>query len=325
MSTGLIVADTSVASSVASMESQVASLIRSNIPEIEKHRLRPPAKFADSAVSDFGYFRADSGEQVSFVSKGGYEMTTHDDYIALATAGLTAMSRLTDGEFSGNIRANWSMSRSFAEATIIIEPSDDERRSLYDIGGHDAIWPRLIIRAPFGRPFSVVGGFFRDACRNLDIPQIAGASFNVSIRHTSQLRDRMPDLIECCNESATFDTMVESVRNLNETQVVAMNAIRDIYPEPERESDSKAGNTWSRWNNRVEAIRRRIDREQAVLRSNVQEGYCSAFQLIEACTGYIQHEKSRRNSPDETGRMVLALNDTDNANVWAYAEACLAS
>lgn len=293
-------------------EAKIAEVIAATIPVIEKHRFRAPAKFDGASVPHFGFFREDSGECLSFASREGYELTTHDDYIALASAAVDSM-----GE-DGIVKALWTQKKSIAQATIIVEPKRESRLAGYDIGGGDYIWPRLIIEAPFGSTFNVQGGFYRDACRNLSIPKLAGASFNQSIRHTSSLRSRMDELIEICKRANSFADMIASMQRLNEIEIGVVDFLKELYPISETASE----NTQTRAKNRANAIYSRLHKEAIKLRTaNGDNGKASLWAMVQAVTGYIQWDKTRKNSASETDRAVMSLHDDETNKVWALAEA----
>jgi hypothetical protein len=296
----------------ATTEAKISEVITARIPVIEKHRLRPPQKFDGANIPHFGFFRADNGQCLSFASREGYSLTTHDDYIALASAAVDSMGD------DGIVKAIWTQSKSRAQATIIVEPKRESRLAGYNIGGGDYIWPRLIIEAPFGSTFNVHGGFYRDACRNLCCPQIAGASFNQSIRHTASLRPRMNELIEICKRSTnSFGDMVASMQKLNEIEIGVVDFLAELYPMAENASE----NTQTRAKNRATAIYSRLHKEALKLGTkNGDNGKASLWAMVQAVTGYIQWDKNRKNSASDTDRAVMALHDDETSKVWALAE-----
>lgn len=292
-------------------EAKIAEVITATIPVIEKHRLRPPAKFDGASVPHFGFFRADNGHCLSFSASEGYSLTTHDDYIALASAAIDAM----DGD--GTVKALWTQRKSIAQATIIVEPTMEAQKTGYDIGGGDYIFPRLVIEAPFGRPFNVGGGFYRHACKNLARPQMAGANFSQSIRHTVALRSRMDELIAICKRANSFGDMVASMQRLNQIEVGIVDFLAELYPMPENASD----NTVTRAKNRATAIYSRLHKEALAIRTkNGDNGKASLWAVVQAVTGYIQWDKTRKNSASDTDRAVMSLHDDETAKVWALAE-----
>jgi hypothetical protein len=295
----------------ATTEAKISEVITATIPVIEKHRLRPPQKFDGANVPHFGFFREDNGQCLSFSSMGGYSLTTHDDYIALASAAVDSMGG------DGKVRAIWTQRKSISQATIIVEPTIEAQKTGFDIGGGDYIFSRLVIEAPFGRPFNVGGGFYRHVCRNLARPEIAGASFNQSIRHTSSLRSRMDELIEVCKRANSFSDMIASMRKLNEIEIGVVDFLAELYPMPENASE----NTATRAKNRATAIYSRLHKEALKLGTkNGDNGKASLWAMVQAVTGYIQWDKTRKNSASETDRAVMALHDDETGKVWALAE-----
>lgn len=296
-------------------EARIAEVIESKIPTIEMHAFRAPAKFDGGKQPHYGFFNTSTGNAIeSFTAKEGYEMTTHDDYAALAAAALDAM------ECEGEIKALWTESKSLSQATIIVCPTKEERKEIFDIGGKDSIWPRLIIEAPFGRTFKVRGGLYRDACRNLDIPRQAGKGFETTIRHTSQLRNKMEDLIAVCRASCNFEDMATRLNQLDQVEISINEALAELYPLPENASD----NVMTRARNRAAAIYQRIHREAIVLDGKMRDdGKASLWRIVSAVTGYVQHDKTRKKGMNEVDRAVMGINDSESLAVWGYADKML--
>lgn len=297
-------------------ESKINRVIEATIPDFEMVQFRSPAKYDGGKQPHFGFFNKETGHAIeSFTAKAGYEMTTKDDYVALGTAALDAIGS------EGEVKALWTQSKSKAQATIIVCPSDERRRDLYDIGGKDSIFPRLVIEAPFGRSFSFSGGFYRDACRNLDIPRLAdNQGFQSSFRHTASLRDKMDTLIQVCQSSTNFENMVGKLKQLDRIEVDIKAALSELYPVPEDASN----NLISRAKTRAGQIYSRIFQEQLLLDGATrQDGKCSAWRLVQAITGYVQHDKGRKKGMSETDRAVMGVNDAESKAVWKFADSLL--
>lgn len=291
-------------------EQRIREQLAESIPTIEKHQFRAPAKFDGAAIQHYGFFRADTGNCLPFTARDGYEMTTHEDYAALASAAVDAI-----GE-DGAVKAHWTQSKSMAQATIIVAPSKQARLDGFDTGNGDYVWPRLVIEAPFGRKFSITGGFYRDACRNLCIPRVAGASFQVSLTHTTNLRARMDELVTLCRRANNFDDMLAKMRGLHEIETNVVDFLAKLYPV----SESASANTVTRAKNRATAIYSRIHKERLALNRPSNRDGATLWELVGAITGYIQHDKSRKNGIGIVDRAVMALNDTETAAAWALAD-----
>ena len=299
-------------------ESKINRVIESAIPEFEMLPFRAPSQFDGGNQPHYGFFNKETGNCVeSFTAKGGYEMTTRDDYVALATAAFDAMGS------EGTVKAHWTESKSRAQATIIICPSDDERRAKYDIGGVDAIYPRLLIEAPFGRTFKFNGGLYRDACRNLDIPRLAdNKGFTSTFRHTASLRGQMDSLVATCKSATNFEAMVAKLNQLDQLELDIDAALATLYPLPENAGQS----TVTRARSRAAAIYRRIGEEQIRLDGGLrQDGKCSGWRLVQAITGYVQHDKTRRNGMGEAERAIMGVNDGESLAAWSHVDALLAA
>ena len=296
-------------------ESKISRIIEANIPTIEMHKFRSPPQFDGGEQSHYGFFNTETGNCLqSFTAKDGYELTTHDDYLSLATAAIDAMGG------NGEVKAHWTESKSKAQATIIVQPSREQRLDLYDIGGNDSVFPRLIIEAPFGRTFKVRGGFYRDACRNLDIPRAIGKGFETTLRHTAQLRSRMSELIAVCQSSCDFRQMALKLNQLDQIEVKIADALAELYPMPE----NATSNAENRARSRAAAIYRRIHTESLKLDGSTRDDdKASAWRLCQAITGYVQHDKSRKNGIGEVDRAVMALHDTETNDIWNYVSTLL--
>lgn len=287
----------------------VRAIIESAIPTIEMLPFRAPAKFDGCNVPHFGFFNVNDGSCLqSFTAQSGYEQTTTDDYVALAEAGIAAMG----GQAS--IVAKWTQTKSIAKATIIVQPSEQDRLRMYDIGEGDTIWPRLIISAPFGRRFTVDGGFYRDACRNLARFREVQGVVSVSLSHTSQLRGRLDQLIGTMQRADNFETIAARMQQLNEVQVNTADFLARLYPI---ESDASA-NTRTRAENRASKIYSRIMAERIKLGVGGRDSQRSTlWELVQGVTGYIQWDKTRKNGQtDDLTRAVAALDDTETTEAW---------
>lgn len=299
----------------SSVNSVVRDVIEAAIPVIEMAAFRPPMRFDGCDVPHYGFFNTENGTCLqSFTAQQGYEMTTRDDYIALAEAGIAAMG--------GNAvcTANWTQSKSSAKATIVIQPSREYRLRMYDIGGGDTIWQRLIISAPFGRRFNVDGGFYRDACRNLARVRQVRSVVSVSLSHTSQLRGRLDQLVETMRRCDSFETIAARMREYNQIEVDTAKFLGQLYPLAADAGQS----TRTRAENRASKIYGRIMRERLELSINRQSDRATLWELVSAVTGYIQHDKSRRvgngSELSTFGRAVTALDDSETNDCWQLVE-----
>jgi len=164
----------------------------------------------------------------------------------------------------------------------------------------------------------VEGGFYRDACRNLSIPRIAGASFSRTIRHTSSLRAHMDQLIQLCREANNFEAMISAMQRLNQIECNVVDFLAELYPMPENASN----NQQTRAKDRAAKIYSRLHRESLALGNPIPDGAKSAtlWQMVGAVTGYIQHDKSRKNGIETFDLAVMCLADAETAACWKLAE-----
>lgn len=189
---------------------------------------------------------------------------------------------------------------------VCVSPSHDQRRAIF--GTADNIFPRFMIRGGYdGRGFLANMGFYRDACDNLAmLRQVEGTS--VSIRHGSGLREKMDDLIQ------TFSVLKQSWATLGDVIVELQNRelnmpefLDQVYGQPDE--DSKRSKTIHK--NRTQAIFRRLSRERFRTGRHVMdtEFKVSAWEAYNAIQGYVQHDASRKGSPNDFDRVIAASND----------------
>jgi hypothetical protein len=159
-----------------------------------------------------------------------------------------------------------------------------------------------------GKAFRASMGYYRDACRNLSMMRKVSGTM-VSIRHTSNLRPKMTELID------TFEVLKEGWANLQDVithlEQVDVN-IATVLNEVYGKADELEGNKLTRHTNRTEAIVRRILKERfTTQRPTMQNGNVSAFEMYNGIQGYHQHEATRKQSlNNDFDRVLLALNDT---------------
>lgn len=241
----------------------------------------------------YGMFRSDTSENVGGTVKRGYVPHQSEDVVALTEAAAAA--------FDDNIRVGCHFKNGHY---VNICPSDETRKSIF--GKNDNIFPRVIIRAGYdGQAFSATMGYYRDLCRNLAMMRSVKSTC-VRVRHSSNLRTKMDDLIQ------TFSTVRESWADLYtvigelETRPVKIAEFMDqIYGQPD--PNSKRGVTVHR--KRTEAIVNRIMRERYESnRQTVISGEVSAWEAWNGIQGYVQHDATRQKATP-FDRVLLANGD----------------
>lgn len=270
--------------------SGIANKVREFFPVVTKCPLRGP----DGMTTHyFGLFRMDKGTAVGAGSVSArYSPHTSEDVVALCEAATDVFGDIAKVDLG------------FRDGHYVsITPSDQRRLSVF---GTDTVWPRLIIRAPYGECFRATIGLYRDVCRNLHIMHRVGGT-SVTIRHTSQLRSKMDDLIADFGAlRGGWDALAARMRQMEAMRVNTANFLDELYPLPAEAT----GNVLTRHRHRTEAILRRIARERVTLgRSDGDLRTATAWELWNGVGGHLQHDKTRRGNPSGFDRAILALED----------------
>ncbi|MCO6043341.1 DUF945 domain-containing protein [Aeoliella sp. ICT_H6.2] len=254
----------------------------------------------------YGLFRSDNSECVGNACRRGYTPHTLDDVQALAEAASAGF----DASHCG-ITCSWDGGHH-----VIIGPTDEHRRAIY--GTADNIFPRFILQAGYdGRAFTASLGLFRDACSNLQWIRTAGQSHSVSLRHTRQLRDRMPGLIETFRGlAARWDGVVSTVERMQAAELDFREFVAAVYPMPEDASRRTVGS----YQRRAESIVGRLMRErQRTGRPLGSAHTATAWEAFNAIQGYVQHDKSRKGRLSVAQRAIKALTDADVSRAMELA------
>ena len=245
-----------------------------------------------------GLFRSDTGAAVGKAVSGRYIPHTTDDVLALAESASAAFGEGCEAKCS-------FVGRHY----VAIQPTLEQRVSIF--GTSDNIFPRIIVNAGYdGSAFKASVGYFRDVCKNMHIMRSV-AMTSVSIRHTGNLRAEMDDLLETFSVlRESWGGLVSVIHRMQNARVNLATFLNGVYGEP---NESRAAIT--RHRNRTEAICSRLFSEQhRTGRSDVgggvdKQGLVSAWEAFNAVQGYAQHSSTRRDSPDELARVILAGRD----------------
>ena len=227
-------------------------------------------------TDQYGLFRDDTGylKGVKSVSPR-YVPHTTDDVCALVDAAGEA--------FDGEIACDTHFRNGHY---VSIEPTAEQRTSIYNATDSDNIFPRIVINAGYdGKAFSATMGYFRDACSNLAMMRkVSGTT--VSIRHTSGLRGHMDSLI------ATFNTLKNSwgnlttvIRSLESQEVRMTDFLNEIYGQPTPEqlalaATGQAVRAVTTHQNRTEAIWKRLNKERNITGRPAMTNVVSASFII---------------------------------------------
>jgi hypothetical protein len=259
---------------------------------------REPLYSGDGATTHYhGLFRDDTGEPVSRHSVcSGYEPHTTDDIVALVEAASEAF-----GGGDAVVRARFSHGHQ-----VIVAPSNSHRQAIF--GTRDNLFARVNISAGYdGRAVQASLNAYRDACRNLMmLRKVAGVT--QTIRHTSNLRPEMDDLIETFGYlAARWNDVGNAAREMEQREVRLVGFLDRIYGQPDERS--LAGIT--RHRNRTEAIVRRLFRERMQTgRPDLgNEMIVTGWEAYNAVQGYHQHDATRRGNPSDIERALLALDN----------------
>ena len=287
---------TNLTNNVSSIEDQVSE----SFPfEVKKLELSAPNNGLELKTPCFGLFRSDNGE---FIGRSNNVVSKH--YVPHNTEDLVALTEAASTVFDGDsqVKCYW---RDGHYVNVI--PSKEHRRAVY--GTNDNVFPRLIIRAGYdGNAFSATMGMYRDACQNLQMLQsIKGITVN--IRHSSNLRSKMNDLIEdFSNFNGKWEDIVETIEMMENRTVNFREFITNLYPPPNHETSQ---NEKTRWENRINMILGRLQREAAQTNrpnpNNLE--VVTGWQAYNSISGFAQHDQSRKKNPTMWDRIILASRD----------------
>lgn len=259
---------------------------------VDKLPLRGPEGLA---TPFYGLFRSDTGEVASKTAVSRqYSPHKTDDVVALAEACEQAF----DGQA---VKATCLFKDGHH---VVVQPGKEYRRSIF--GTADNIFPRVIIRAGYdGRAFRATLGAYRDACRNLMmLRRVSGIS--VAIRHDSNIRENMDDLIRKFATVASRWRDVEvAAEEMQSRDVRLTEFLTALYGEPSETSRTAV----ARHKSRTEAIVRRVIRERYQTgRPDLGSDFVvSGWEAYNAVQGYVQHESRRNGHPSDIERAIAAL------------------
>lgn len=244
----------------------------------------------------YGLFRSDTGEVVGTGSvTSRYQPHNTDDVIALVEASAAAFDGVADVQCH------------FRNAHYVaIQPTVEHRKAVF--GTADNVFPRIIINFPYTMEACRASmGYYRDLCRNMHIMRSV-RSTTVRIRHDSNLRSQMDDLIKTfgvLKESwGSLSAMIEELEGRRVNMVDFLNA---MYAEP-TEATSRAVTIHR---NRTEAIFKRLasERYRSGRPALGQDWIVSGWEAFNAIQGYVQHDATRRSRQTPMDRLMLSSSD----------------
>jgi len=229
----------------------------------------------------YGLFKSDDSECLNVVSDRYYTHTT-DDVVALVEAAQLAF----DDDCS--VHAWWNKGHH-----VIVVPSRDYRVSVF--GTKDNIYPRFVLNAGYNdTPVDAMLGMFRDACKNLSIPELISGS-STTIKHLQSMRPRMDELIRTFQTLKDgWKTVTEVVAQMQAQETSLVTFLDAVYPIAE--DAGKRGVTIHR--ERTEEIFRRLQAErfQTGRPAMGSDFKVSIFEAYQAVQGYSQHVQFQKKS-----------------------------
>ena len=228
-------------------------------------------------TSVYGLFRSDNQEHVGKVVSKDYVPHTTDDVLTLVDAASEA--------FDGTQSVDCFFKHGHH---VSVSPSADYRREIY--GQSDNVFPRIVLKGSYnGRGFSAHMGYYRDLCQNLAmLSQVEGAS--VSIRHSSNLRSRMDELVQTFSVlKESWASLTDVIQHLQSREVRMAEFMDQVYGSPEDDASKKKVTTHK---NRTKDIWNRLNAERFRSGRPVMDGdRVSAWEAFNAVQGYVQHKK----------------------------------
>lgn len=291
-------------SSVSS--SDVSAAVRSAFDfTVDKFPLFGPENMR---TDQYGLFRSDTGylTGVKSISKQ-YVPHTTDDVCALVEAASTAFGGHLD------LKCHWRNGH-----YVSIAPTLEQRRSVY--GTADAIWPRIMLRGGFdGKGFKATMGYWRDLCLNMSMLETV-ESTSVSIRHSSNLRGQMDELIHSFEGLKDgWENLTAVAERMQSRTVNRLDYVREVFADrmPTDEQLAQLAinpNAKIRalkvWDNMLRAMQNRLDSESKRSNRAVGRQEISAWEAFNMVQGYIQHDaQAKTGFKDQFSRILRAAND----------------
>lgn len=278
-----------------------------------------PLTGPDNVKTDmYGVFRTDTWEAVADKSvKKGYTPHTSDDVCALVEAAQSVF----EGDF--DVQCHFNKGH-----YVSIAPTDAHWKKI--INTNDDIRPRMLIDASYnGNAFRSLIGYYRHLCRNMSMMRTV-SSTSVSIRHTSGLRAKMDELIDNYQSLQNgWEDLNAFINRMNTTETRVMDFMTHVFGA----RPDQAGRGQTIHDNRTAAIISRIFNErqkmgkalpQCSTEAEVFQAEVSVWEMFNGIQGFSQHDQSRKNSPNDFARMLLASSDTAVKKAEEYAAVLVA-
>ncbi len=287
----------------------VSASVRSDFNfDVEKYPLSAVMGTEVLKTDQYGLFRSDTGylNGVKSVSPR-YVPHTTDDVCALVDAAGEA--------FDGEIACQTHFRNGHY---VSIQPTAEDRRSIFKDRDTDNVWPRVMINAGYdGKAFTATMGYFRDACSNLAMMRMVSGT-TVSIRHTSGLRSNMDELIATLETlKNSWSTLTDVIDRLESTEVRMTDFLNQIYGQPSPEqlalaATGQAVRAVTTHQNRTEAIWKRLNKERNITGRPAMVETVSAWEAYNAIQGFVQHDaQAKEGFKGDFDRILRASNSKE--------------
>lgn len=244
----------------------------------------------------YALFRSDNLENIGGAVKENYVPHTLEDIKALAEAAMIGFDGAT-------LDCGWRNGH-----CLVISPSKDYRRTVY--GTKDEIFPRGYIHAGFGGLKGLNGllGVFRDTCKNLMRPKLAGKIVQANIKHTSGLSDKVDVLVgQFRTLMQSWNTLADHCVEMNRMDVPFATFLEKVFVRPTEVTERQAKS----YNQRIQLIVERVQRERNLLGNPKPIDMVTAWEAYNGVQGYFQHDARRHGKPDYFVRAFDAFDSTE--------------
>lgn len=203
---------------------------------------------------------------------------------------------------------------------VQLTPSRDYRKSVY--GTLDNVFPVLLIHAGYDMKAWVASlGFYRDACMNMARLQSV-VSTSVRIPHLSNLDDDIAEMTQSFEllESSWGD-LVHFIGRMQATTVSMNTFLSKVFGPCPVVSDSVTIRMVNNYQERQEAIIRRVSGESVMTGRGLYNGTVTVWEAFNAVQGYYQHDAPRMG---ERGSFARLLKANDHPSVQAAERVAVA-
>ena len=136
-----------------------------------------------------GFYRNDCSDVDGWLPLAvgqGYVPHTRQDVIEATTAAAVAMGITKEHEL--DVQCSWGKNGH----RVAVTPSDEDR---VEIAQNDWVYPTLVVRANYGRAFTLTAAIKRELCSNLMMTRIVSGT-TVSLRHRSNFRHHFTETVD---------------------------------------------------------------------------------------------------------------------------------